>query len=318
MLDDYIEVQNIAYKIFKNAVVKNHVMHAYLIESKGYAGQLDLALAFAKYLLCPFGYSNLGKCDNCSQCQRIDDGNFTEITIIEPDGQVIKKEQLDDLQKKFSLKSLESNKKIYIINHAEKMNQSASNSILKFLEEPEDNIIAILIVDNSYQLLNTIVSRCQIVTLNNCEDENKDMLHKLGEFLYDSKEKVDEYCEDENVLEEIKAVVNFVKYYEKNGLDVLLFMRKLWNDIFYDKIKVGIALNIMLLFYRDVVNYKMFKKIDYLLDYEVDIKEVSEFNDITSLVRKVNAVIKARDKIYQNININLLMDKLILDMEEFK
>ena len=317
MLDDYIESQKIAYRIFKNAVIKNHIMHAYLIESKGYDKQLDLAIAFAKYLLCPFGYSNLNKCSNCYQCQRIDDGNFTEIEIIEPDGQVIKKEQLDTLQKKFSRKSLESNKKIYIINHAEAMNQSAANSILKFLEEPEDNIIAILVVDNSYQLLNTIVSRCQIVTLNNVLDSKKDMLHVIGSFLYDSKEKVDEYCTDENVMNEIKAVVNFAKYYEKNGLDILLFMQKMWNDIFYDKIKMTMALNILLLFYRDALNYKIFNKIEYLFDFDSDIIEVSKKNDITKLIEKINAIIKAREKIYQNINLNLLMDKLVLEMEAF-
>ena len=77
---------------------------------------------------------------------------------------LLQKEQLDELQKEFSEKSIFSNKKIYIINHADRLNKSAANSILKFLEEPEENIIAILITDNIYQLLDTIVSRCQIIS----------------------------------------------------------------------------------------------------------------------------------------------------------
>lgn len=35
---------------------------------------------------------------------------------------------------------------------------------MKFLEEPEDNIIAILMTDNIHQLLDTIISRCQIIS----------------------------------------------------------------------------------------------------------------------------------------------------------
>ena len=318
MLDDYIEIEPIAYRIFKNAVIKKRIMHAYLIEARGNDNRLNLAIAFAKYLLCPFGYSNLSQCQNCYQCQRINDGNFTEITVIEPDGQVIKKEQLDELQKKFSRKSLESSKKVYIINHAEAMNQSAANSILKFLEEPEENIIAILIVDNTYQLLSTIVSRCQIITLNNNLKDKKDMLHSIGSFLYDSKQQVENYCNDEESIKEIETIINFVKYYEKNHLDILLFMQKMWNEVFYDKIKVTLGLNLLLLFYRDILNYKMFSKIEYYLDFLDEVKQISTNINIPQLINKINAILKAQEKVYQNSNLNLLMDRLVLDMEAFE
>ena len=82
--------------------------------------------------------------------------------------------QLDILQKKFETKALESDKRVYIINYADKMNSSSANSILKFLEEPEPDIIAILIADNRYQLLDTIVSRCQLINLVNINMINYD------------------------------------------------------------------------------------------------------------------------------------------------
>ena len=78
----------------------------------------------------------------------------------------IKKDQLLDLQSEFNNKAFEGNKKIYIIRSAEKMNVQTANSILKFLEEPVDDIIAILITDNINMLLPTIISRCQVIKLN--------------------------------------------------------------------------------------------------------------------------------------------------------
>ena len=50
-----------------------------------------------------------------------------------------------------------------VINDVELLNTSAANSILKFLEEPEENIIAILITSNRNLVINTIVSRCQVI-----------------------------------------------------------------------------------------------------------------------------------------------------------
>jgi len=313
MLENFMNTQPVAYKIFKNAIVKNRVMHAYLIETKGFDGGLDIALAFAKYLLCPNSYTNNSKCGNCSICSRIDEKNFTELEVIVPDGQVIKKEQLDSLQKIFSRKAIEGSRKVYIISQADKMNQSAANSILKFLEEPEENITAILLVDNIYQLLNTIVSRCQVITLNNIKEEKANMLEKVGSFLYDNEISIKEYVENESSLDQIKAVWNFIDYFEKNGKDTLLFTQKLWHDIFNDKVKITLGLKIMLLFYKDIMNYKLSKKIEYMIDYEDEIKIISLKNEINELIYKINVIIKAQERILGNINTNLLIDKLIID-----
>lgn len=72
-----------------------------------------------------------------------------------------KKEQFISLQEEFMTKGIENQKRIYIIKQAIRMNSAAANSILKFLEEPQNNIMAILITDNIHQLLPTIISRCK-------------------------------------------------------------------------------------------------------------------------------------------------------------
>ena len=67
--------------------------------------------------------------------------------------------------KKLSLKAFEGNSKIMLIWMAEKMNIAASNKLLKLIEEPPDKTILLLITENEDQIINTILSRCQVVKL---------------------------------------------------------------------------------------------------------------------------------------------------------
>ena len=79
----------------------------------------------------------------------------------------IKKQQIVDLQQEFSRSAVEGKKRIYIIKDCEKMRPEAANSMLKFLEEPEDNIVAILMTNNINNVLSTIISRCKVFKLSN-------------------------------------------------------------------------------------------------------------------------------------------------------
>ena len=72
MLDDYKNNQEKVYKILKNSVLKDKLSHAYLFETNGNKKAYDMALSFAKYILCPYNYSNNSKCVNCTQCIKID------------------------------------------------------------------------------------------------------------------------------------------------------------------------------------------------------------------------------------------------------
>ena len=92
MLDDYKNYQPIIYKILKKTVENNSISHAYLIDTKHSQVGDNFALSFAKYLLCPNQYSNCSDCNGCRQCERIDNCNYTEIKVIDPDGLWIKKE----------------------------------------------------------------------------------------------------------------------------------------------------------------------------------------------------------------------------------
>ncbi len=89
-----------------------------------------------------------------------------------PDGLSIKKGQIQALQEEFSKTGLESHKKLYIISHADQMTVNAANSLLKFLEEPSSDTIAVLLTEQPQKLLDTIISRCQVLSFQSLQPES--------------------------------------------------------------------------------------------------------------------------------------------------
>ena len=309
MLADFISDQAVAYKIFKNSISKNKLSHAYLINTNGYHKGFDFAKAFAKYLLCP---NNETGSHECSVCHLIDNNSYSEFKVIEADGLWIKKEQTDELQEMFSMKSL-SDRKVYIINGVENLNISASNSILKFLEEPEEGIVAILITDNIYKVLGTIVSRCQVINLNNVQVKSDDMLLNVGNQLYNDSDKINEFVNDSESISKIGHVIDFIEYLYSNKLDTLVYINKYWNDFFKGKDDYLFAFNIMIMFYSDVINYKMGNDI-ILSEFKSNIEKFSEL-DYNIINKILNLIMEVREDLYSNVNLNLLMDKFIIKME---
>ncbi|MBE6138642.1 MAG: hypothetical protein E7173_02725 [Firmicutes bacterium] len=314
MLLDFCKEQEIAYNMIQNIVKKGNLSHAYLIETNNYRGGLDFALAFAKTILCPKNNLRKENCGGCTQCEKIANNSFSELEIIEPDGIWIKKEQLDKLQKKFSTKSLESGKKVYIINHTEKLNVSAANSILKFLEEPEDNIVAILLVDNTYSLLDTIISRCHIIKLNNCCNFHNELttIEKVSNYLFNNLEEINKFVEQSKESNYIADILNIIKKLESTGIELILEENKIFSTFLRDKSDFSNFLDIVILYYKDVLDYKLSQKITVFNDSKEHVVSVSEINTINQIIRKIEILTKTKERIKYNCNLNLILDKLII------
>ena len=298
MLDKYQEKQNIAYRILKNAITKNKTSHAYLFEANGVKDAKDIAISFAKGLLCPNKYTNNNNCVNCTQCQNIDKNCFLELKIISPDGMWIKKEQLDELQKEFSMKSVESDKKVYIIENADRLNASSANTILKFLEEPSENIIAILLTDNIYNCIDTIVSRCQILSLKNPTDKINDNLYKK----HLNDEDLSEFITNVN-----KNVISFYNTLEKQKEETIVFY-----DTVYFKEKIELLLTIGLYLYIEVLNTKYERNINNLIEFEEEIKNISINNETSDIIKKIEIINDFLRKNNFNVNKELFLDNFII------
>ncbi len=307
MLDKYVTEQPNLCSLLSNAISNDKLSHAYILDSNGNMDALDIATAFAKEVVC---YNIHDENEKKIICQRIDDGNFIDIKIIEPDGLWIKKEQLLELQEEFNKKSFEGSKKIYIIKGADKMNVQASNSILKFLEEPVDDIMAILIVDNVNLLLPTIVSRCQVMKLNK-KDFNNNTRVNLDEMIRKTEY---EYLSSEERDDIISSVLAFIDKLEKTGLDTIIYAKNLWHNKFKDRSLNILALDIMINFYYDVLKYLSGGQAEFFTDYTENITSIANLNDIMSIAKKIEIVDDAKNGVKRNLNVNLLVDKMIIGM----
>lgn len=306
MLDEFEKSQKIVYKILKNSIDHNKCSHAYLFETNGYQDKDKLILSFAKALLCSFNYTNNKKCQNCHQCENIDKNLYSEIKIINPDGMWIKKEQLLNLQEEFKTKSLQSKRKVYIINHAECLNTASANSILKFLEEPEEGIVAILVTDNIHQLLDTIISRCQIITL----APNLDLQNQTIE------EKISNLIENKYDLETLKELItntiDFINYYEKKKVDTIIYTKQIFLNKFIEKDHIVTFFEIMILFYKDIVNVKLGRNPEVFTSN--DLNSIAETYELEDLNNNIQIILENKNNLKINANINLLIDKLIMDL----
>jgi len=171
-MGDVFKEQKDFFDFIINEIKNRKLSHAYLIETYDYKNINNLINELLKFLLCSDILENHDQ--NCKLCHLIDEKEYPDIKYIFPDGASIKKEQLLNLMDEFKNKSMYNNKQIYIIEDATKLNQSSANTMLKFLEEPEDNIIAILIANSRYKVIDTILSRCQLISLKKIDEEEID------------------------------------------------------------------------------------------------------------------------------------------------
>lgn len=152
--DDFFEIIN-------KEKDNNHLSHAFLIETNDINDISSFINKFIKILLYKDDSNYNIKID-----ELVDNNSYPDLKYIEPNGAFIKKEQIIDVISDFSNSSYYDNKQIYVINDASKLNGSSGNTLLKFLEEPHDGVIAILLCKNRYSVLNTLVSRCQVYSVN--------------------------------------------------------------------------------------------------------------------------------------------------------
>ena len=230
-MDEIVDYNEKFVGVIDNIISFNKLSHAYIIEVNDYDSDYLLVEAFVKLILCKNNVKKVSdlNCDKCEICRLVDEGNYPDVLVVEPDGKEIKKGQLLDLQKEYNNKYMLDSNRVYIIKEADKLNLAAANSILKFLEEPEDNIVAILLTKNRYQIIDTILSRCQIIALKRKTPSNVDSdkaltfikyMLKNGELFVNYKEILDNIMPDKlvarQILEQVKLI--FIDYLEGNDV----------------------------------------------------------------------------------------------------
>ncbi|MED4533468.1 DNA polymerase III subunit delta' [Metabacillus fastidiosus] len=313
-------------KLLANSIQKNRLAHAYLFEGSKGTKKKDISLLLAKRYFCqnPSGYE---PCHICRNCRRIDTGNHPDVHIVQPDGLSIKKSQIQALQEEFSKAGVESNKKLYIIEHADRMTVNAANSLLKFLEEPSSSTIAILITEQVHRIINTILSRCQTLSFQPIppsaireELEKHDVPSRIAHlvsYLTNDIEQALEISRDD-WFAEARAIV--IKLYEvlwdRKGQAPLMIHTQ-WMPHFNDKEKQDIGLDLLLYIYKDLLSVQI--ENDKLVVFQDLLQQLKQHSlQITqrNLLKKITLVLDAKRKLHANTNPQLLMEQLVLTLQE--
>lgn len=299
MLEDYLNDQKLVTKILLDSLNNEKLVQAYLFSCNDIKYLEEYAIAFSKKILSNNNDSKILK--------QIDDGNYPDLTIIRPDGQFVKRNQLSELQKEFQNKPIISNKKVYIISECDKMNASSANSILKFLEEPSDDIVAILLTTNISMVLPTILSRCQILNLNNINNE-KDIYEVI-------KERYSLIYNEDNYDTYFSLLLEFTK--NLDSMKKRFFIKyKEYNEYFSTKDDIKIVVDFMLFFYYDILNLKFKRDLVYFNKYIDELSKVEKENSIESINYKLEVLEKIKLRLSSNSNIKTILDKLIIEFSK--
>ncbi|MCI8346367.1 MAG: hypothetical protein HFJ12_00270 [Bacilli bacterium] len=275
-----IRYQKKFYDYIEKSIINNKkISHAYLIEIANLSNYMEFVNEFIKILLCSSNKINPDK--NLKISKQIDHNNYPDLKIIRPDGSWIKKEQLIQLELEFSKKSLLDSKLIYVIDKAENLNDSSANTILKFLEEPEEGIIAILLTNNRYQVLDTILSRCQVLSLSGDYSLTVDLDTYLMDFVLEIQKKND-------------LILNFDTYL---------------NKLFYDKEQSKTNLGLLQTYFCNCLDQN-----------NTDNQKNNLLKDINNkiLLKYIEIFDSYKEKLQYNLNLKLWLTDLLIQLMEVK
>ncbi|MFC3882047.1 DNA polymerase III subunit delta' [Bacillus songklensis] len=324
--DQLEQIQPNVMKMLKNSLLKNRVAHAYIFEGGKGTGKKDAAFLFAKSIFC-LHLQEYKPCHTCINCRRIDSSNHPDVHYIEPDGLSIKKEQIQHLQSEFTKTGLESNRKLYIIEQADKMTVNAANSLLKFLEEPSSGTYAVLLTEHVHKLLNTIVSRCQIISFRSLTpDDLRDKLMEQGvsqafasllaQLTNDLEETMRLYKDEWFGLAR-KLVIQLNETLATRPQQSLLLIHEKWMQHFSEKGQMELGLNMLLMLYRDLLSIQLEQEDTVVFTDRFEfLKQQALQITQKKTIRDLEAILKAKNKLNSNMNLQLLMEQLVLDLQE--
>ena len=267
---------------------ENKLAHSYLIETNNLELLLNDLLILIQNLNCPNNYEP--NCSKCNLCHLINNNTIPSLKIINPDGQFIKKNQIEELKLNFSTIPVYSRFNTYIINEADRLNQSSANAMLKFLEEPETSIIGFFLTTNKDIMLDTIKSRCQLLIINY---HNEDFFTNLKiplEELPKFKETTKTYLTKINSNIPINHKEEILNDYKEK--ESIIHILKLILEIYYHK-------------YLSLLNK----------EYDETLLNIYNSNEnISQIIKKMQIISNNLTNLSYNVNIELLLDKFVLEM----
>ena len=311
------------FNSFTLALKNNRLSHAYLLVGEPGTPLLKIAKFLAASILCDEN-DDLA-CQVCNTCRRIEAENYVDFRIV--DGKktgTIKKDEIVSLVDAFAQTAIEKKGiQIYIINLVEIMRpeDEAVHALLKFLEEPHENVYAILTTNNEERVIPTIISRCQIIPIRLRDRQsvineaiNKGVSAKNSEILsklYNDPDELLEVSQDDRTKKIISAFDMFVESLKKGGNYGVFFTQKEVTPLIRDKESARFYLDLLSEFFHEMVNVKNNLK-RYLTNYDKILGEL--LKSFVNPEECLYIILDARSKIEVNVTIPLILDHLTINL----
>ncbi len=311
----------------KDAVGQNKVSHAYILNGQRGSGKKMLAKLFAMTLQCESDGPE--PCGECRSCIQANSGNQPDIITVKHEKPA--SISVDDVRTQINgdimIKPYSSPYKIYIVPEADLMTVQAQNAILKTIEEPPEYAVIFLLTENADSLLPTIRSRCVMLKLRNIKDKlvKKYLMEQMqvpdyqadlcAAFAQGNIGRAIMLAKSEHFNEIKEDAIQLMKYIDEMELSEIVAAIKEINKY---KLEVADYLDIMTIWYRDVLLYKATKDVGGLVfgDQLKFIKQKASKSSYEGLETILESIEKAKVRIKANVNFDLLMELLLLTIKE--
>ena len=311
----------------RGAIAANKVSHAYIINGERSSGKEFIARVFAMALQCEKG--GVEPCGECHSCKQALSNNQPDIVYVshEKPNTIGVEDIRTQINGDIDVKPYSSPRKIYIMNEGEKMTVQAQNALLKTLEEPPEYAVILILTTQVEALLPTILSRCVVLNMKPVSDAlvKKYLMEELAVPDYKAnicvafargnigKAKLLASSEEfEKVKDEAITLVKYINDMEIN--EIVKAIKKISEY----KLDVNDYLDILSVWYRDVLLFKATKDVNSLIFKEEiqQIMRVSDRSTYEGIETIVNALQQAKRRLGANVNFDLAMELLLLTIKE--
>ncbi len=315
-------------KHLQTAIKTGNLSHAYIINGEYGSGRQTIASALAKTIQCQSKTDDTDACGVCTSCKQAESHNHPDIKYITHDKTSISVNDIrEQLNNDISIKPYSSEYKIYIIPDANKMTEQAQNALLKKIEEPPVYAIIILLTENCDSLLPTIRSRCVTLTMNPVEKdqictylENKFQLEPeqaqiAANYCQGNIGKAIRFASSSDFIEMKNQVLKLLKNLDSMDIASIIDTIKEFST---HKNDINDYLDLMLLWYRDVLMFKVTKDANLLLysDEYSAISEQATKRDYENIENIIAAIDKAKVRLKANVNFDVTIELMILAMKD--
>lgn len=300
--------------------------HAYLFQGEEGVGKEALARTFAAGLQCQ-SESTDKPCKECVSCRQMESGNQPDVIWVTREKASLGVDEIrEQLCNTMDIKPFSSPYKIYLVPEAEKMTEAAQNALLKTIEEPPEYGIVILMTSNISALLPMIQSRCltmEFRPLSTAVVESYVKEHcqvpdyqarASAAFAQGNLGKAMRYAKSEDFIERKDHIISLLRHVEQMDLSEMLAVIK---DLGTRKDEVRDYIDLMVLWYRDVLLFKATKDINQLLfqDEASYISREASHRSYEKIEEILQAFEKAKVRLRANVNFDITMELMLLTLK---